>query len=52
MITKVREIGNTMLDCYKDRIERNTWMSAYTKKGALKKLNTIKLRIGEANLGA
>ena len=52
MITKVREIGNTMLDCYKDRIERNTWMSAYTKKGALKKLNTIKLRIGEANLSA
>ena len=52
MITKVREIGNTMLDCYKDRIERNTWMSAYTKKGALKKLNTLKLCIGEANLSA
>ena len=27
-------------------------MSAYTKKGALKKLNTIKLCIGEANLSA
>jgi predicted metalloendopeptidase len=27
-------------------------MSAYTKKGALKKLNTIKLKIGESNLSA
>jgi hypothetical protein len=52
MIAKVREIGNTMLECYKARIERNGWMSAYTKKGALKKLNTIKLKIGEANLSA
>jgi predicted metalloendopeptidase len=52
MITKVREIGNTMLDCYKERIERNTWMSPTTKKGALKKLNTLQLRIGEANLSA
>jgi predicted metalloendopeptidase len=52
MIVKVREIGNTILECYKDRIERNTWMSAYTKKGALKKLNTIELRIGESNLSA
>ncbi len=52
MISKVREIGNTMLECYKARITRNTWMSATTKKGALKKLNTIKLRIGEANLSA
>jgi predicted metalloendopeptidase len=52
MISKVREIGNTMLDCYKARIERNTWMSATTKKGALKKLNTLQLRIGEANLSA
>jgi len=52
MISKVREIGNTMLDCYKARITRNTWMSATTKKGALKKLNTIKLCIGEANLSA
>jgi predicted metalloendopeptidase len=52
MIEKVREIGNTMLECYKDRINRNTWMSAYTKKGALKKLNTIKLKIGESNLSA
>jgi hypothetical protein len=50
MIAKVREIGNTMIECYKERISRNTWMSAYTKKGALKKLNTIKLCIGEANL--
>ena len=52
MITKVREIGNTILDCYKDRIQKNTWMSAYTKKGALKKLNTIDFRIGNANLSA
>ena len=52
MIAKVREIGNTMLECYKARINRNTWMSAYTKKGALKKLNTIKLKIGEASLSA
>ena len=52
MIAKVREIGNTMLECYKARVERNGWMSAYTKKGALKKLNTIKLKIGEANLSA
>ena len=52
MITKVREIGNTILDCYKDRIQKNTWMSAYTKKGALKKLNTLDFRIGNANLSA
>jgi len=52
MISKVREIGNTILDCYKARIARNTWMSATTKKGAMNKLNTIKLRIGEANLSA
>jgi len=52
MISKVREIGNTMLECYKERITRNTWMSATTKKGALNKLNTIKLRIGETNLSA
>jgi len=52
MISKVREIGNTILECYKDRIQKNKWMSAYTKKGALKKLNTIQLNIGEANLSA
>jgi predicted metalloendopeptidase len=52
MISKVREIGNTILECYKERIERNTWMSAYTKKGALKKLNTLEFRIGDANLSA
>lgn len=52
MITKVREIGNTILDCYKERIQKNTWMSAYTKKGALKKLNTLDLKVGEANLSA
>ena len=50
MISKVREIGTTMLECYKDRINKNAWLSAYTKKGALKKLNTIELRIGESNL--
>lgn len=49
MKTKVREIGNTILECYKKRIERNTWMSPYTKKGAMKKLNTISLCIGEAH---
>jgi predicted metalloendopeptidase len=52
MISKVREIGTTMLECYKARIQKNTWLSAYTKKGALKKLNTIELRIGDANLSA
>lgn len=52
MISKVREIGNTMLECYKERITRNTWMSSTTKKGALTKLNTIKLYIGETNLSA
>jgi putative endopeptidase len=52
MIKKVREIGTTMLECYKDRIQKNTWMSEYTKKGALKKLNTLKFNIGEANLSA
>jgi predicted metalloendopeptidase len=52
MVSKVREIGNTMLECYKSRITGNAWMSAQTKKGALKKLNTIELRIGEANLSA
>lgn len=52
MCTKVREIGNTILECFKKRIENNTWMSAYTKKGALKKLNTLDIRIGESNLSA
>jgi predicted metalloendopeptidase len=52
MVTKVREIGTTMIECFKDRIQKNTWMSAYTKKGALKKLNTLTLNIGEANLSA
>lgn len=52
MIEKVREIGNTMLDCFKTRIQNNTWMSAYTKKGALKKLTTLRLNVGEANLAA
>ena len=52
MISKVREIGTTMLECYKERIQKNTWLSAVTKKGALKKLNTIELRIGDANLSA
>ena len=52
MISKVREIGTTMLECYKARIHKNTWLSALTKKGALKKLNTIELRIGDANLSA
>jgi predicted metalloendopeptidase len=52
MISKVREIGTTMLECYKARIAGNAWLSAYTKKGALKKLNTIEIRIGEANLSA
>lgn len=52
MVSKVREIGNTIMECYKDRIRRNTWLSAYTKKGALKKLDTIDIRIGDANLSA
>ena len=52
MISKIREIGNTMLECYKARITGNTWMSPLTKKGALKKLNSIKLRIGETNISA
>jgi predicted metalloendopeptidase len=52
MVSKVREIGTTMLECYKARIQKNTWLSALTKKGALKKLNTIELRIGDANLSA
>jgi len=52
MISKVREIGNTMLDCFKSRIENNTWMSSHTKKGALKKLNTLDIRVGESNLSA
>lgn len=52
MISKVREIGTTILECYKKRIERNEWMSGYTKKGALKKLNTLQFRIGDANLSA
>ena len=50
MVSKVREIGMTMLECYKERIQKNTWLSSVTKKGALKKLNTIELRIGDANL--
>jgi predicted metalloendopeptidase len=52
MVSKVREIGMTMLECYKERIQKNTWLSALTKKGALKKLNTIELRIGDANISA
>jgi predicted metalloendopeptidase len=52
MIEKVREIGTTMLDCFKTRIQNNTWMSAYTKKGALKKLTALRINVGEANLAA
>jgi putative endopeptidase len=52
MVAKVREIGNTMLDCFKERIKHNTWMSPITKKGALKKLTTLRIDIGEANLSA
>ena len=52
MVAKVREIGNTMLDCFKERIQNNTWMSPTTKKGALKKLNTLRINVGEANLSA
>ena len=52
MVSNVREIGNTLLECYKARITGNAWMSAQTKKGALKKLNTIELRVGESNLSA
>ena len=52
MVTKVREIGNTMLECYKTRIQNNAWMSPITKKGALKKLNTLTINVGEANLSA
>ena len=52
MVAKVREIGNTMLECFKERIQNNTWMSPTTKKGALKKLNTLRINVGEANLSA
>ena len=52
MVAKVREIGNTMLECFKERIQNNGWMSHITKKGALKKLNTLRINIGEANLSA
>lgn len=52
MVAKVREIGNTMLECFKERIQNNGWMSPVTKKGALKKLNTLRINIGEAELSA
>lgn len=52
MVDKVREIGDTMLECFKERIQHNTWMSPTTKKGALKKLNTLRINVGEANLSA
>jgi predicted metalloendopeptidase len=52
MVAKVREIGNTMLECFKHRIQENTWMSPVTKKGALKKLNTLRINVGESNLSA
>lgn len=52
MIAKVREMAETMTECYKKRIERNDWMTPYTKKGAIKKLNTIQLLIGENNITA
>jgi len=52
MISKVREMATTITECYKKRIERNKWMSAYTKKGALKKLDTIHLYIGDNSITA
>ncbi len=52
MVAKVREIGNTMLECFKERIQNNPWMSPTTKKGALKKLTTLRINVGEANLSA
>jgi predicted metalloendopeptidase len=45
-------MAETMTECYKKRIERNSWMTPYTKKGAIKKLNTIQLLIGENNITA
>lgn len=52
MVAKVREIGNTMLECFKQRIQHNGWMSPITKKGALKKLTTLRINVGEAELAA
>ena len=52
MTTKVREIGDTILECFKKRIQNNAWMSPITKKGALKKLSTLRINVGEANLAA
>lgn len=52
MVAKVREIGNTMLECFKTRIQNNPWMSPTTKKGALKKLTTLRINVGDANLSA
>ena len=52
MVSKVREMAETMTECYKKRIERNSWMTTYTKNGALKKLNTIRFLIGENNITA
>ena len=52
MIAKVRDMATTITECYKKRIERNEWMSPYTKKGALKKLNTIRFFIAENNITA
>lgn len=43
---KLLEIGNAIRDVYAERIKKLDWMSEATKEKALKKLNTIIMKVG------
>lgn len=49
-IDYVQNMANDLLIVYKRIIKRNKWLSASTKKYALKKLDTIKLEIGSPKI--
>ena len=44
--TKLLEIGNAIKEIYAERIKKLDWMSETTKLKALKKLNTIVMKVG------
>lgn len=43
---KLLEIGNNIMEVYRDRITKCDWMSEPTKVKALKKLGTVSMKIG------
>lgn len=43
---KLVEIGNNIMDVYRERIKKCDWMGEATKEKALKKLSTVSMKIG------